>query len=154
MTQINKPPKGTQGGKAPSGPIFAAMTKPAVWVHRRMGNRFRGNALVYVTTVGAHSGKKRVNPVMRFDDGEQRWLVCASAAGSVSHPGWYHNIAANPDQVWAEVDGTTHRVAVEQLEGDAYDAAWTRIISEAPSFADYREKTDRHLPILALTPQK
>ena len=46
----------------------------------------------------------------------------------------------------------THRVAAEQLDGAAYDAAWAHITARSPSFLDYVEKTDRRLPVLRLTP--
>jgi deazaflavin-dependent oxidoreductase (nitroreductase family) len=69
--------------------------------HRRKGDRFQGMDLLYLTTVGAKTGQKRQNPVSRFPDGEDSWLVVASSAGAARHPAWYHNIAAHPDQVWA-----------------------------------------------------
>jgi len=75
-----------------------------------------------------------------------------SAGGSAHHPGWYHNIAAHPDQVWAEVSGVTHRVQVEQLHGDPRDRAWALITERAPRFTGYLAKTDRQLPVLRLTP--
>jgi deazaflavin-dependent oxidoreductase (nitroreductase family) len=123
------------------------------WVHRRTGDRFRGSDLLYLTTVGARSGERRTNPVARFDDGGGDWLVAASFGGAARHPGWYHNIAAHPDQVWAEVSGTTHHVDVVQLDGAAYDVAWGQITSRSPGFLDYAGKTDRRIPVLRLVPR-
>jgi len=56
-------------------------------------------------TVGAKSGQKRQSAVSRFPDGDDAWLVVASAGGSAQNPAWYHNIAAHPDQVWIEFRG-------------------------------------------------
>ncbi|MBF6330207.1 nitroreductase family deazaflavin-dependent oxidoreductase [Nocardia transvalensis] len=119
--------------------------------HRWRGDRFMGMDLLYLTTVGAKSGQQRRVPVTRFpeDDG---WLVVASLGGSRQHPAWYHNIAAHPDQVWAEVGGTKFRVRAEQLEGAAREAAWKRITAEQPRYSEYAQKTDRQLPVLRLTP--
>lgn len=115
-------------------------------------DRFRGSDLLYLTTIGARTGQRRTNPVARFDDGKGGWLVVASFGGAAQHPGWYHNIAAHPDQVWAEVRGTTHRVEAEQLDGTAHDDAWAQITARSPSFIEYLDKTDRHIPVLRLTP--
>jgi deazaflavin-dependent oxidoreductase (nitroreductase family) len=120
-------------------------------VHRRTGNKFMGMNLLYLTTVGAKTGQKRVAPVARFPD-DGGWLVVASLGGSARHPGWYHNMAAYPDQIWAEVDGKQIRVTAEQLEGRRREAAWQRITTEQPRYADYQKKTDRVLPIIRLSP--
>jgi deazaflavin-dependent oxidoreductase (nitroreductase family) len=121
-------------------------------IHRRGGDRFAGMNLLYVTTVGARSGELRTNPVARFDDGQGGWIIVASAGGTATHPGWYHNIAAHPEQVWAEVFGTKHRVDVEQLQGEVRERVWTLVTQRAPRFEGYLTKTDRQLPILRLTP--
>jgi hypothetical protein len=55
--------------------------------------------------------------------------------------------------VWAEVAGVTHHVEAEQLAGAEHDAAWKAITEEQPSFAGYRDRTDRHIPVLRLTPR-
>jgi len=121
-------------------------------MHRRSGDRFSGMDLIYLTTVGARSGQSRSTAVARFDDGQGGWLVVASAGGAAQHPAWYHNIAAHPDQVTAEVAGARHQVRVEQLEGGTRDQAWATITGQAPRFSTYLDKTDRKLPLLRLTP--
>jgi hypothetical protein len=50
------------------------------------------------------------------------------------------------------VAGTRHQVRVEQLDGDTRDQAWATITTKAPRFSTYRDKTDRSLPVLCLTP--
>ena len=149
---IRKLPEGTRGARTPPRFLAKAMTGLLVRVHRRSGDRFNGMDLLYLTTVGARSSRRRTTPVARFDDGAGGWFVVASASGAAHHPGWYHNIAAHPDQVWAEVSGTRRRVEVEQLEGEARDRAWAAVVERAPNFEAYLEKTDRALPVLRLTP--
>jgi deazaflavin-dependent oxidoreductase (nitroreductase family) len=149
---VEKLPGGTRGSRQPPGWLGKIMMPMMMRVHRRQGDRFQGQELLYLTTVGAKSGERRTNPVVRFDDGAGGWVVVASAGGTANHPGWYHNIVAHPDQVQAEVSGRTHKVTVEQLEGAGREQAWTTVVSLSPRFEGYTEKTDRVLPVLRLTP--
>jgi deazaflavin-dependent oxidoreductase (nitroreductase family) len=107
--------------------------------------------LLYLTTVGAKSGEKRQSTVSRFTDSERSWLVIASSGGSARHPSWYHNIAAHPDQVQAEVGGQQYQVTAEQLEGDERAQAWKTITESQPRYAGYQQKTDRSIPVIRLT---
>jgi deazaflavin-dependent oxidoreductase (nitroreductase family) len=119
-------------------------------MHRRSGDRFMGMDLLYLTTVGAKTGEKRLTPVARFPDGDDAWIVVASNNGSSRHPNWYHNLMAHPDQVWIEVAGRSVPATVEQLEGPRREAAWQRVIASQPRFAGYQRKTDRTLPVVRL----
>jgi deazaflavin-dependent oxidoreductase (nitroreductase family) len=149
---VQKLPSGTHGTRRPPGWLARLMSPLMLRIHKRQGDRFQGQDLLYLTTVGAKSGERRTNPVMRFDDGGGGWVVVASAGGTANHPAWYYNIVAHPDQVEAEVAGTKSRVAVDQLEGEARDRAWATIVASQPRFGTYTEKTDRVLPVLRLTP--
>ena len=121
-------------------------------IHRRSGDRFQGMDLLYITTVGARSGRQRTNPVARFEDGQGGWYVVASAGGAAQHPAWYHNVAAHPDQVWVQFGETKRRVKIEQLSGDERSEAWEQVVARAPNFGPYPQKTDREIPVLRLTP--
>jgi deazaflavin-dependent oxidoreductase (nitroreductase family) len=149
---VQKLPGGTRGVRQPPGWLAKLIMPLMIRIHRRQGDRFREMDLLYLTTVGAKSGQTRTNPVSRFDDGRGGWVVVASASGTASHPGWYHNIVAHPDQVRAEVGGTSHRVTVDQLEGEAREHAWAAVVAKSPRFEGYTHKTDRALPVLRLTP--
>jgi deazaflavin-dependent oxidoreductase (nitroreductase family) len=150
---IQKLPGGTRGGRTPPHFMNRIATPLMVRIHRRAGDRLRGLDLLYLTTVGAKSGQPRTNGVARFDDGRGGWIIVASAGGATQQPGWYHNVVAHPDDVWAEVSRTRHKVRVEQLEGEARDEAWSRVVGRAPAFESYLTKTDRTLPVLRLTPE-
>jgi len=149
---IRKLPSGTRGARTPPRLLSKILMPLATWVHRRSGDRLRGQDLLYLSTIGARSGQARTNPVARFDDGAGGWFVIASAGGAAAHPAWYHNIVAHPDDVVVEVARTTHRVRVEQLEGDEREAVWRQLTERAPGFAGYENKTDRTIPVLRLTP--
>jgi deazaflavin-dependent oxidoreductase (nitroreductase family) len=85
--------------------ITRAIMRAMISWHRRSGDKLQGQDLLYLSTVGAKTGRKRQHAVARFPDGEDAWLV-VSAAGSAHHPAWYHNLAAHPDQVWIESAAT------------------------------------------------
>jgi deazaflavin-dependent oxidoreductase (nitroreductase family) len=148
---IEKLPSGTHGARTPPKALLRLLMPIMERFHRRHGDRFRGGDLLYLTTIGAKTGRRRTNPVARFDNPSGGWLVVASYGGAAQHPGWYHNAVAQPDQVWAEVDGVVHHVEVEQVGGAEYDDIWQTITAEQPSFDGYRARTDRHIPVLRLT---
>jgi deazaflavin-dependent oxidoreductase (nitroreductase family) len=148
---FQKTPGGTRGSRAlSSNALTRTMMRVMTGWHRRSGDKFQGMELLYLTTVGAKSGQKRQSTVTRFEDGEEAWLVVASAGGSAQNPAWYHNIAAHPDQVWIEFGGRQLRVNPTQLSGEARKQAWQRITQRHPRYAGYQTKTDREIPVIRL----
>jgi deazaflavin-dependent oxidoreductase (nitroreductase family) len=116
------------------------------------GLHVHGHGRPVLTTFGSRTGQRRETPVAWFPDGEDAWLIVASAAGSAHNPDWYHNLAAHPDQVWIELPQRQLRVTPEQLEGARREACWRRIIQAQPGYASYQQKTDRLLPVIRLVP--
>jgi deazaflavin-dependent oxidoreductase (nitroreductase family) len=108
--------------------------------HRRKGYTFMGMNVLFLTTIGSKTGQRRVTPVAWFPDGDNAWLVVASAAGSANNPAWYHNLAAHPDQVWIELPQRQVQVTAEQLEGARREAAWQQIVQAQPRYARYQER--------------
>ena len=106
---------------------------------------------MYLSTVGAKSGERRVSVVMPFPEGDDTWLIIASKGGAATHPSWFYNLAAHPDQVEVEFEGRKTAVTPQSLTGEERAAAWQRITTERPSFASYETKTDRHIPVVRLT---
>jgi deazaflavin-dependent oxidoreductase (nitroreductase family) len=144
---------GTRGGRQPAG--FAARLSNKVIAGRvRKGRaKFLGfNALV-LTTVGRKTGAERTTPVGWFPGPDDSRLIVASAAGATENPAWYYNLAAHPDQVQIELEGRTVPVTAEQLHGTERAQAWQQIVTAAPRFAKYQQKTDRDLPVIRLTPR-
>ncbi|MFC9995603.1 nitroreductase/quinone reductase family protein [Nocardia sp. NPDC127526] len=149
---FQKIPAGTRGNKTMKlNPFTRLMVRLMQRVHRLQGDKFMGMDLLYLTTIGARSGQERRVALSRFAEGDG-WLVLASAGGAKEQPAWYHNLAAHPEQIWAEVAGKKIRVTAEQLEGEAYDATWKRITTDQPRYNGYQSKTDRRIPIIKLTP--
>jgi deazaflavin-dependent oxidoreductase (nitroreductase family) len=151
-------PSGTRGAEMPSflGPLMKAGMGLSHFVFNLMGDRMKvqGQPLVLLTTVGARTGEKRGALMGRFADPghPDSWLVVGSNAGAARHPGWCHNLAKNPDQAWMTIEKRTTKVAPDSLHGDQWQEAWDRVVSLAPGYGQYLEKTDRHIPIIRLTP--
>ncbi len=101
-------PAGTRGSGG--GTLTNRLAKPLlqqlqVLLCRRTGGwgmRVFGAPMLLLNTVGAKSGRLRTNPVAYSPDGNEGWLVVASAAGSTRHPAYYRNMASNLAQVWIE----------------------------------------------------
>lgn len=108
--------------------------------------------VMFLTTIGAATGARRVTPVAWFPGGHDTWLIVASAAGAARDPQWYRNLASRPDQVWIELpqQHKTLHVTAEQLDGDRREQAWQAIIKAQPRYAKYQRKTDRVLPVVRL----
>jgi len=119
----------------------------------RVGGQFEGAPLLILHTRGARSGEPRENPVMYLEQ-DGHTYVFASYAGSPKHPAWYHNLKANPS-VEVEVageGGTIERYAARAVDvtGADRDRVYARQAELYPGFAEYEEKTDRVIPVVAL----
>ena len=64
--------------------------------HGKVGGGFAGAPVVLLTTTGAKSGKKRLNPLVALVEGDTLYVI-ASKAGAPTSPDWYHNLVANPE---------------------------------------------------------
>jgi deazaflavin-dependent oxidoreductase (nitroreductase family) len=116
----------------------------------RVGGWFEGARLLLLTSTGARSGRPHTTPLGYLPDGGERVLVIASAGGSPRHPAWYHNLLAEP--VVTVEDGTfTYEATATVLTGEERDRAFARAVEDDPGWAEYQARTDRALPVVALT---
>jgi deazaflavin-dependent oxidoreductase (nitroreductase family) len=149
---FEKTPGGTRGTRmAPAGgPVAKLISNQMIRRARRKGGTFMGMNVLVLTTVGAKTGKRRETLLGSFPDGDDAWLVVASANGSAKNPAWYHNLAAHPDRAEVEVGGRKVAVTATQLSGAERQAAWDRIVAAVPRYEGYTKKTDRVIPIIRL----
>ena len=107
-----------------------------------------------LTTRGAKSGAKRVNPVLYFHDGNDVILV-ASSFGRESHPAWYHNLKANPEVQLGKGGGGDRYRSVEVAGDEERDRVWALADRIYPLFDDYRRRagaSGRTIPLVRLVP--
>ncbi|MDH5293446.1 MAG: nitroreductase family deazaflavin-dependent oxidoreductase [Acidimicrobiia bacterium] len=116
----------------------------------RVGGQFEGAPLLLLHSVGARSGKERVNPMMYQAVGDA-YAVFASKAGAPSNPDWYHNLVANP-QATIEVGAIAVDVRARIAEGAERDTIWETQKERYPGFADYEASTTRQIPVVVLEP--
>jgi deazaflavin-dependent oxidoreductase (nitroreductase family) len=114
----------------------------------KVGGHFERTPLLLLHSVGAKSGKARINPVAYIED-EGRLIVIASKGGADSHPDWYFNVKANPS--------ITVEVGTEQFEAKAAITSeperselYAKMAARNPGFAEYEKKTSRKIPVIAL----
>lgn len=114
----------------------------------KVGGQFEGAPLLLLHTIGAKSGKTRVNPMMYQDLGD-RLAVFASKGGAPTNPDWYHNLVANP-RATVEVGTDTFDVIARVAEGEERARIWATQKERYPGFADYERKTRREIPVIIL----
>lgn len=106
---------------------------------------------ILLTTTGAKSGQSRQVALLAFEDGDNLFVI-ASRGGNPRHPGWYHNLKANPRTtvVWRGREET--RIAHEAVPPE-HERLWQLAMSVYPTFDMYQERTGgRRVPVMVLTP--
>lgn len=104
-----------------------------------------------LTTRGRRTGRILTMPLI-YGEFDGSYVVMASKGGAPTHPGWFHNLTAEPDveiQVGAEKLKVTARVA----EGDERARLWEQMAEVYPPYLEYQEKTDRVIPVVVLEPR-
>ena len=139
----------TNTGKPAPHWILKAMTRTHIFLHRLSGGRvfntLGGDEVCFVTMTGARSGRRLTIPLMYVPYREGVLLV-ASQTGRPTNPVWYHNLVKHPD---IEV---VHRRRKMQLsarlaEPDEKPELWPLCDQYYAPFADYRQRTERDIPI-------
>jgi len=115
----------------------------------KVGGYFAGKTLLILHTVGAKSGQERVNPTAYVMD-DDHFVIIASKGGAPTNPNWYYNILAHPlvsVEVGTEFFLARAEIATEPERTRLYE----KMTEMLPSFADYRQKTTRVIPVIILT---
>lgn len=129
------------------------LTPLGVWVFRRtrggIARPWKVDALL-LTTRGRRSGKTRTVVLQYFSDGKAM-VVAGANDGGATHPGWYHNLRADP-AAQVEVEGRPIAVRAEVLPPDEATTWWRRIVERSPTYERYARATDRTFPVIRLVP--
>jgi len=119
-----------------------------------IGHRLLGVATLLLRTTGRRSGQMRTNALNYNKDGG-RYIVVASKGGAPSPPAWLLNLQANPH---VEIQIARRRIPCSATvigHDDAeYDRLWKLANDKnAGRYDAYQRRTDRRIPLVALTPQ-
>lgn len=111
-----------------------------------------GLPTVHLTTTGARSGQQRTVALAAVVVGDDVALI-GSNWGRARHPGWVHNLAANPDAVVSRAGRSVPVRAVEARDGEA-ERVWAQARSLYRSFRTYPERTGgRQIRVFLLRPR-
>jgi len=105
--------------------------------------------LILLYTTGRVSGEIRRTPLRFFEVGDDL-MVAGSYGGSPDHPDWYLNLLADP-KVWVRRDADLYEATAMPVDGEERDRLWdTVVVTQAPQFAGYQQKTERVIPVIRL----
>jgi F420H(2)-dependent quinone reductase len=113
--------------------------------------RDTGLPIIVMTTRGRNSGKVRKVPLMRVEHGGE-YAIVASKGGAPEHPGWYHNLVADP-HVMVQDGPEPFDAVVRVVTGEERAQWWERAVAAFPPYQEYQDKTDREIPVFVAAPQ-
>ena len=117
-----------------------------------VGHRIPGGPpMLLLDHVGAKSGARRTSPLVYVQDGSD-YVIVASKGGHPKHPGWFHNLRANPDttiQVGSKRRAVRARVATDEER----ERLWPKAVAVYGGYTGYQERTPRKIPLVILEPR-
>jgi deazaflavin-dependent oxidoreductase (nitroreductase family) len=120
--------------------------------HGLVGHRIPGGpSMLLLDHVGAKSGVKRTSPLLYIEDG-QNLVIVASKGGHPRHPGWFHNLRANPETT-VQVGSERRRVRARVATPDERRRLWPQAVRTYGGYADYQRRTGREIPLVILEPR-
>ncbi|MYS22140.1 nitroreductase family deazaflavin-dependent oxidoreductase [Streptomyces sp. SID4948] len=116
-----------------------------------VGGDYEGVPLLLLTTTGARSGEPRTMPVTYLRDGD-RLVVFAANGGRENHPGWYHNLRADP-AARVEVGTHAYEVTAVEAEDEERERLWNLQLPHTPYMAEMEQRSGRRVPVVTLVPR-
>ena len=109
-----------------------------------------GYPSLLLTTTGAKSGRPRTVPLLYVDIGDRLGII-GSRFGSEKHPGWYHNLRADPTAT-VEIKGKRRRYTTREADEDERADIWRRAVAMYPGYDKYKARAGRRIPVIVLEP--
>ena len=110
-----------------------------------------GSTILLLTTRGRKTGEKRTTPLIYAEDGD-RYVIVASKGGAPDHPGWYKNLAQDPE-VELQIKGEVFSARARTAEGEERERLWKKANQVWPHYDEYAQKTPREIPVVVLERQ-
>jgi deazaflavin-dependent oxidoreductase (nitroreductase family) len=142
-----------------------ASSRPGAWLFSRTIHRIdplllrlsggrlstaQGFPVLLLTTTGAKSGQRRTLPLLYVEHADGVAII-ASRFGSTKHPGWYHNLRANP-RATVEIKGRASEYEARPATEAERAEIWARAVAVYPSYERYKARAGRKIPIMVLSP--
>ena len=109
------------------------------------------NCLLLETT-GRKSKAAKITPLIYGHDGN-RFVIVGSKGGAPDHPAWYLNLRDHPE-VRFQVGSKKYRGVARTVTGAERERLFRMMAGLFPPYNDYRDKTSREIPVVALEPQE
>jgi deazaflavin-dependent oxidoreductase (nitroreductase family) len=108
----------------------------------------RGSKVLLLTTKGRRSGEPRTTPLIYERDGDD-YVIVASKGGAPQQPGWYRNLAKEP-QVEVQVLDEIFPARARTATGEERERLWRLAARQWPDYDQYTKRTDREIPVVVL----
>ncbi len=141
-------------------PLLEMVMGPLLTVHQwlyestdgRIGAMLGGRPMLLLRTVGRRTREPRTAALLYVRDGAA-YAVIASKGGAPQHPGWFHNLRADPN-VEIQVGRERMRVRARIAEGDERSRIWSRADQvNQGQYTIYQSRTTRPIPVVVLEPR-
>ncbi len=130
--------------------------KVHAWLYRTSGGKIGaktiGMPVLLLTTTGRKSHAPRRVALTYIPKGDA-CVVIASNVGEPRHPGWWHNLVANPKATIQRGTKIT-RVRAREAEGEEREELWAEAARTTDSYPVYAERTKRRIPVVVLEPEE
>ena len=114
-----------------------------------VGHRWkRGSKILLLTTKGRNTGEPRTTPLI-YEEAGDRYVIVASKGGAPEHPGWYRNLAKQP-QVELQVKDDVFPARARTASGEERERLWKLAAKQWPDYDQYQTRTDREIPVVVL----
>ena len=113
-----------------------------------VGGVWNGAPILLLTTTGRRTGDPTTTPLIFGRDGD-RYVVVASKGGAPQHPGWYRNLAKNPEAE-LQVMGERFHARARTATGDERERLWRAMNEIWPPYDSYAQRTEREIPVVVL----
>ena len=136
--------------------VFGPLLTVHQWLYEqsdgRIGASLGGRPMLLLRTVGRRSKQPRTAALLYARDGDA-YVVIASKGGAPQHPGWFHNLSAQPD-VEIQVGRKRMPVRARVAEGEERARLWARAdqINQG-QYVVYQSRTKRVIPVVVLEPR-
>lgn len=135
--------------------FFSIFVPFHTWLLRTFKGKVLGTMgpapVLLLAVPGRKTGKLRTSPLLYVKDGG-RYIIIASKAGSPENPDWYENLMANAGGT-VQIGESSEQVTPEIVTGPDRDRLWAEMLKIYPTYDDYKQKTTREIPVVALTPR-
>ena len=111
-----------------------------------------GQPFLLLHTRGAKSGLERTTPVLATQAGTEL-LIVGSRAGDTRHPGWYHNLLADP-AAEITVAGRATPVTATLVDGERRAELWARAVELYPGWQAYARRAGRPIGVFVLSARR